>query len=87
MPSERNARRLHLIDSGSPYGSSAQPPSSGEVAAVVRAIRAVMDLPPEDAERRRVMAWKHDVIARIETGTTLTDSGQSAVPELLPPAC
>lgn len=67
-----------------PSGGSPQRPPLTEIAAVLRAIREVIDLPSEDAERQRVIARKRDLVDRIELYEGRVPAAQTPATE--PPA-
>ena len=67
-------RGTALVRRYGPPGRDTAPVS--EVAALLHAIVAVKDRPDGDPDRERVIAWKLDLIARIEAADTITRPDQ-----------
>lgn len=68
-----------------PPGRDTAPVS--EVAAPLHAILAVKDRPDGDPERERVIAWKLDLLDRIEATDTTTRPEQSAPAQTMSLGC
>ena len=61
------------------------PPSLVEVAALTRAIRACLEPDTDDAQLAHVLAWKQDVLARIEASERSASDGHRRVAPTSPP--